>query len=124
MKDYFPEGFACGCGCGLHKFDPRMHALLNRARKQYGRPMVLTSGCRCPEWNAHEGGRPDSAHMVLGDGWCHAADIRCVSNADRWELVEVFRQLGITRMGFGKTFLHVDNATGVKHPPSRYWLYS
>ena len=43
----------------------RWRALLN-ADVQPGQKehiLIITSGCRCPVWNSHEGGKPGSAHL-------------------------------------------------------------
>jgi uncharacterized protein YcbK (DUF882 family) len=114
--DHFPEGFACRCGCGLSAFDPKMHALLNTARDMVGRPIILNSACRCYLHNASIGGARKSAHLVGPDGFCHAVDIRCVSDITRAELQEIFLHLGIRRFEVSDQHLHVDNATWLPTP--------
>lgn len=48
--------------------------ILDPLRKEYGKPIIVTSGYRCPRLNKLVGGSATSQH-VFGQ----AADIRCVS---------------------------------------------
>jgi len=64
--------FACRCGCGLDTVDAELIAVLEDLRACLrGRPITITSGCRCLVHNLQEGGSPDSEH-TRGK----AADIR------------------------------------------------
>jgi hypothetical protein len=114
--DYFPEGFACKCGCGLDKFDPAMKKLLNTARYMFGRPIVLNSACRCEAHNQAVGGARKSAHLVGPDGFCHAVDIKCISDITRGELQEILLHLGIRRFEASGLHLHADNAEWLPTP--------
>jgi hypothetical protein len=122
--DYFPEGFACKGiepggvihNCGLSAFDPKMRTLLNTARYMFGRPIILNSACRCYLHNATIGGARKSAHLVGPDGFCHAVDIKCISDITRAELQEIFLHLGIRRFEVSDKHLHVDNAVWLPTP--------
>lgn len=46
-------------------------AIMNQFRRAYGRPMIVTSGYRSPEYNKKVGGSPRSAHCS-----CQAIDIK------------------------------------------------
>jgi len=111
-KDFFPEGFSCP-DCGMDKFDPAMHVILNLGREKFGRPIVLNSACRCAEHNMHVGGARKSAHLIGPDGLCHAADIKIFSDITRAILHKIFYDLGIRRFECSDAHLHIDNA---------YWL--
>jgi len=123
-RDYFPEGFACRGiepgriihNCGMDLFDPKMRTLLNTARHLLNRPIVLNSACRCTAHNAAVGGARRSAHLIGPDGFCHAVDIRCISDITRAELQEIFLHLGIRRFECSNLHLHVDNATWLPTP--------
>ena len=54
--------FACKCGCGYDNIDVSLVLDLQRIRNRFGRPIVVTSGCRCEKHNAAEGGSPLSDH--------------------------------------------------------------
>ena len=114
-KDYFPEGFACP-DCGMDKFDPKMHQLLNVARALYGRAIILNSACRCAAHNQAIGGAKHSAHLIGPDGFCHAVDIRCFSDITRATLQEIFQHLGIRRFEVSDQHIHVDNAVWLPTP--------
>lgn len=63
----------CHCpdpDCKWKKFDDIGHARsmsffleLSRLRELWGGPLVVTSGMRCPAWNAEQGGAAHSAHL-------------------------------------------------------------
>jgi len=108
--------FACRCGCGQVKVDQRLVDGLQELREDLGRPIIITSGYRCPEHNARVGGAANSQH-VLG----RAADIR-VAGMTAAELYSAASRIAAFS-GFGRDdargFLHVD----VRDNPAR-WCYS
>jgi len=57
--------FTCKCGqCNFMTVDAGMLNILQYdVRDYYNRKVTISSGCRCPEWNEHEGGSDDSYHM-------------------------------------------------------------
>ncbi|MEN6585978.1 MAG: D-Ala-D-Ala carboxypeptidase family metallohydrolase, partial [Sulfuricella sp.] len=63
--------FACKCGCGFAEPDPALVTGLQALRDALGKPIIITSGCRCAKHNTAEGGAKRSMH-VAGK----AADIR------------------------------------------------
>ncbi len=87
------------------------HALdkLERVREQLGRPLVINSAYRDPEYNARIGGARMSRHKV-GD----AFDIS-LKGQDRHKLHRLCKDAGFTGFGLYKTFLHVDCG------PRRQW---
>ena len=57
--------------CGATKGPaPELLDVLDRMRHKLGRPLVIVSGYRCPEFNARVGGIPGSEHQ-----WGRAADV-------------------------------------------------
>lgn len=75
---------------------------LQRLRDLVGSPVVVTSGCRCPRYNAWIGGVPMSQHK-RGT----AADI-VVDGYKPRQLEEVAKTVGFTWTKVYPTFLHVD----------------
>lgn len=55
--------FACKCGCGFDTVDTEMLGVLEDLRAMFKEPIAITSGCRCAEHNAKEGGSPRSQHV-------------------------------------------------------------
>jgi len=71
-KHFTREEFACKCGCGFCEPHPDLVAGLDMLRELIGRPVVINSGCRCPNHNRNVGGVVHSYHVVG-----KAADIIC-----------------------------------------------
>jgi zinc D-Ala-D-Ala carboxypeptidase len=108
--------FACRDHCGLDAFDPKMLKILNEVREELGFPIIITSGCRCEKHNAAVGGVPNSAHLLGPDGWCHAVDVKCVSDFTRGRLLEAFQKRGIRRFEASEIHLHADNSPYLPRP--------
>lgn len=111
-KNFTTEEFACKCGCGLDNISPKLVNMLQQVRDIIGKPMNITSGCRCRTHNAKKsvGGKPDSAHLPNKDGVCLAADIACRSGKPLFEMLDAVRKVGFRRIGinFNIHFIHVD----------------
>ena len=104
-KNFDSSEFACQCGCGYDTPNPELIRMLQVARDLYGKPIVITSGCRCIKHNAVSGGTPNSAH-IQGK----AADIATPTGADRYLLIKALLASGFGRIGinFKKRFIHAD----------------
>lgn len=100
--------FTCKCGCGFDTVDAETLRVLEDVRKTFGKPVVITSGCRCPDYNQRIGGAKNSLH-ARG----RAADIVVIDVAP----AEVYAFLCAEypdKYGFGSyaTFTHVDTRSG------------
>ena len=77
---------------------------LDKAREIAGIPFVLNSAYRSVKW--------EKDHKRTGSG-SHtkgrAVDIRCNSDANRMKIVRACIEVGFTRIGIGKTYIHVDD---------------
>ena len=118
---YFKKSeFACQCGCGKNNIDPRLVEMLNVVREHCGEPpgmpLVVSSGCRCMAHNSAVGGSPTSSHLTG-----HAVDIRALSNTTRFKIIVSALMHGFSRIGIGKTFIHLDN--DLSKVPKVFWLY-
>ncbi len=112
--------FDCKCGCGKNNIDPRLVEMLNLVREHCGEPpgmpLVVNSGCRCHKHNEEVGGSPTSSHLTG-----HAVDIRALSDTTRFKIVVSALMHGFSRIGIGRTFVHLDNdPLKVKKV---FWLY-
>jgi uncharacterized protein YcbK (DUF882 family) len=114
---FTPDEFLCPCcGRGKHEMNPRFLGLLDLARRDVGIPFHVTSGYRCPEHNAEIGGVASSAH-VRG----YAADIACGGSRSRAGMIMEFLVRGVSRIGIGKDFIHVD--IDPEKPRNVFWVY-
>jgi len=112
-KDFEQWEFACGCGCGYDDIDLKLVDKLQCLRDLVGKPIVVTSGCRCSLYNKHIGGVIDSPHL---EGL--AADIQ-VEGMTPVTLSILANRIQYIRIGIYEKHLHID----VKPAnPSKYWL--
>ena len=114
MKDYFPDyETECNCGCGTNNFSSSFRSKLNRARVIAGIPFGLTSACRCRIKNRKDGGTDTSSHLSYDENgkkkFCEAADISVTSSRARFKILSALIEVGITRIGIGKDFIHCDD---------------
>ena len=63
IKHFKRSEFACHCGCGANRIDIRLVKILDDIRDYYGKPLVVTSGVRCPKHNKAVGGTSNSWHI-------------------------------------------------------------
>ena len=120
MSKYFnprtdPKLYSCPCGCGKQGPDGSLLIMLDAMRQLYGRPIIVTSGPRCEDYNAKVGGVLDSAHTRA-----KAADLACTNSRDRLALVHSAIECGCKRIGVAKTFVHVDVDEDL---PEGLWTY-
>ena len=117
LTEHFSRSeFACKCGCGRADVDLRLVSRLEALRRALGRPLIITSGVRCPEHNRTVGGKPTSAHLKG-----MAADVRCGTSLERYKLVREALAAGFLRVGVARDFVHLDLADDLPQP--RLWLY-
>ena len=107
---------ACRDKTGPVHVSPDLIQVLEAIRDYAGFPLVIASGYRCKDHNAAMGGADDSAHL-RGE----AADIKIVSSHQRFKIIEAAMLAGVSRMGFGSKFLHVD--VSVRLPQEIFWDY-
>ena len=64
IPHFKPEEMTCKCGCGQNNTDLRLMHILEDIRSYFGgKPVIITSGCRCPKHNAEVGGVAGSKHI-------------------------------------------------------------
>lgn len=102
---------SCRCGCGKMPEDYAIIALQNM-RQRIGRPLIISSGARCPKHHRYiyrediRAGKqwPTKSKHLEG----HAFDISCMDEELRWLIVEFAIALGFTHIRIHKDFVHVD----------------
>ncbi|MBP98759.1 hypothetical protein CMK18_22655 [Candidatus Poribacteria bacterium] len=108
MRYFHFSEFRCRCGkCAAdgRGMDRILTSKLDAIRARLGKPMIVTSGCRCFEWNQEVGGSARSFHLPY-NGF-RAADIKCNDSATRWKMIKLGIEFGLT-MGVNKSFIHFD----------------
>ena len=115
IKYFKPQEFDCHC-CGKNEMQEIFVRRLDLARAAAGIPFEITSGYRCPVYNAQVGGVPNSAHTKG-----LAADILATNPQKRFIILTALLGVGFCRFGIGKNFIHVD-MDGEK-PQQVLWHY-
>ena len=68
IKHFNLHEFKCNCGCGETRIDIRLVKILDEIRDYYGKPLIVTSGVRCPKHNKEVGGVSTSWHLSTRGG--------------------------------------------------------
>ena len=103
-KDLSRYEFACKCGkCDFDTVDYELAMTLQEIRDYWEKPVVITSGCRCPEYNKTIGSAK-SKHM---SGTAADFYVPGISPAKMYDWLDhrYYTKFGI---GNGKTFTHLD----------------
>lgn len=123
MKYFRAQEFACK-HCGNIRMDPFFLERLDRLRERYGKPLVVSSGYRCPEHNAAVSSTGPAGPHTTG----HAADVM-VSRAEAHALLRVvfdmraFTGIGVQQKGASR-FIHLDDLpTAPGRPRPTIWSY-
>jgi len=106
LKFFKMDEFECRCGCGRNEIDPGFVAILDKIRATYyDRPLVVTSGYRCPEWDKEIGGK---GNHPTGS----AADLLVSKGADMYDFTQACFAMSIPRIILyrDKPHVHVDMA--------------
>jgi uncharacterized protein YcbK (DUF882 family) len=113
---------ACRCDCGtLPPADFR--AKCERLRERYGKPLIVTSGARCPEHNAKVSGTGRT-----GPHTKRAIDF-AVRGTDALRLIDLALEQGFTGIGVSQKgphderFIHLDDLPNEPGQP-RPWIWS
>lgn len=122
---YFKPGeFACHCGCGKAGIQPAIVYALDQLREDYGKPLVVTSGYRCPYWNSKKSTTGENGPHVTG----LAVDL-AVSGRDAWTILRmamesrVFTGIGLNQKGSDR-FIHLDMIPdSLTHKRPWVWTY-
>lgn len=122
MFRYFKiEEFACS-HCGQNLIDSQFVQELDDLRHEYGKPMKVTSGYRCPTHNAKVSSTGTNGPHTFG----RAADI-AVDRGDAYRLAKLafargFTGIGLQQKGAGR-FIHLDTLPNAAHPRPTIWSY-
>jgi|TARA_X000001382_G_scaffold22280_1_gene13560 uncharacterized protein YcbK (DUF882 family) len=83
--------------------DKTLLEMLDEVRDKFDKPIHINSGFRTPSHNEAVGGKKDSSHLKG-----LAVDISCKKSSDRFDLINCLLDVGFSRIGIAKTFIHAD----------------
>ena len=115
-KNFSSDEFACKC-CGRQNINENLVFQLQKIRGIVKKPIIITSGYRCPAHNKKIGGSPKSQHLKG-----NAADIviKGYSVKQMYETALTLYKKGIGGIGIypEQGFIHLD----VREQPA-FWVY-
>lgn len=83
--------------------DKTLLEMLDEVRDKFDKPIHINSGFRTPAHNEAVGGKENSSHLKG-----LAVDIACNKSQDRFDLINCLLDVGFSRIGVAKTFIHAD----------------
>ena len=121
-SEFVCRGVTC-CG-GTERMDEDFVLRLDDLRKALGKPIIITSGYRCPEHNDAVSSTGRKGPHTTGK----AVDI-AVYGRDAFTIIRLALERGFTGLGFkqhgphGQRFMHLDTLSDHGHPP-RPWVWT
>lgn len=113
-KNFYIDEFQCRCGgCKTFTISSELIKRLQMVRDEYGKPITVTSGYRCPAYNKKVKGVPNSYHI---QGL--AVDIAVISSLDRFLILKAATKY-FTGIGVAKKFIHLD----LRDSSPVFWTY-
>jgi zinc D-Ala-D-Ala carboxypeptidase len=112
----------CRCKCGFDLTD-ECKQKLDSLREAHGKPLTMTSGARCPSYNAKVSETGTTGPHTTGN----AADL-AVARGDAYNVMRLAFQLGFTGIGVKQKgegrYLHLDTLReGPGQPRPTVWSY-
>lgn len=117
------DELACKCGCARMEIPREFLNKLENLRQACGFPFTISSGYRCPDYNARVSGTGRAGPHTKA-----AVDVQ-VAGANAWVLVSMatrygFRGIGVSQKGaHGSRFIHLDDLPDAPGQP-RPWIWS
>jgi uncharacterized protein YcbK (DUF882 family) len=124
LKHFKEAEFTCRGACGRADMDPTFMLWLDKLRADLRRPMIVTSGFRCPEYNARVSSTGLDGPHTTGK----AVDIG-VSGEGAFYLISLAMSAGVQGVGVkqngphGGRFIHLDMLTH-DEAGTRPWIWS
>lgn len=92
--------------------------ILQYIRTDYAKPMTITSGFRSTKHSIEAKKTHSNGEHTQGN----CADIACTNSSDRYKLIALALNHGITRIGIAKNFIHL-GVGGNGLPNNVIWEY-
>lgn len=114
--------FACTC-CNENRMDEQFLVELDELRHRYGKPLIVSSGYRCPKHNRRVSSTGDDGPHVTG----RATDFR-IDRGNAYRLLQIALEMKFTGIGVQQKgnvrFLHLDNLPNAAgQPRPTIWSY-
>lgn len=120
-KHFSSKEFECKCGkCEIQYLEDGVLEKLEIVREKYGKPIIITSGYRCPSHNKAIGGAVNSSHV---NGLAVDIQPKLLILDELDDLYDVCYNI-FDNIGDGRNrgFVHVDDRPP-KPSGKRIWLY-
>ena len=121
VKHFRAEEFACKC-CGGNSIQPGLVYRLDELRMAYGKPILITSGYRCPEHNQRVSTTGATGPHTTGLAVDIGVSGREAVTVLRLALDLGFTGIGLQQKGVGR-FIHLDMIPD-SHAHKRPWCWS
>jgi len=123
MTEHFSDAeLRCRCGCGRQEMKVGFMALLEALRKEYGKPMIVSSAFRCPEHNNRVSTTGRDGPHTTGKAIDILVSGNCAFRLIKSALFYGFTGIGISQKGpHAQRFIHLDALNGTLRP--RVWSY-
>jgi hypothetical protein len=126
MTPHFSKAeLQCKCGCGLAQFHAGFLDHLETLRRAYGRPMKLSSACRCAAHNAKASPQAPIRSLHIGNRETRpghkgtlAVDV-AVAGEDKGDLFALAWRHGWS-VGWNRGFLHLDRRSDIGMPQTTF----
>ena len=125
------EELQCKCGCEEMKFTQLAVESLEAVRVEFGVPMIISSGYRCPKHNQEVSSTGADGPHTIFDGANITVDVK-EFGTDAYDLIEIaiahgFSGIGLNQKGpFDERFIHLDrlesNLAAARARPN-VWTY-
>lgn len=123
LRHFNPNEFACKCGCGQNEFSADTAVRFDNVRHEYGKPLTVSSGYRCPKHNAEESDTGLTGPHTTG----HAVDSP-VDRKDAFRLNAIAIKYGFMGIGYKQhgtsRYMHLDDLPDSPgQPRPTIWSY-
>lgn len=114
ISKYFSRNeFTCNCGCGFSTVDIKLIEVLQTLRYKFNKPVTITSGCRCLEYNEVAQKTANSNYIPYSSKSKHMQGIAADIVVEMVSASDVYRYLDLVyshTLGLGKydEFTHID----------------
>lgn len=121
-KNFTVEEMACKCGKCKAEMNPYFMIRVQMFRDEWGRPLYVRSGARCPVYNRVIGGKKGSRHISEPDLGirARAVDFAVESSLERIDMIALAIKIGFWGIGHGSNFIHLDDRP---YAIRRSWTY-